>query len=120
LAERWKMVSLAAFLATVGMNWIALAPFPITATFLPVRSCAWFQRAEWNDTPSKSARPGSSGTCGRFSWPTPETSTFALTSSPAFVRMRHCPFCSSKLALVTSVPKRMCGRSWYFSAQCCR
>ena len=63
------MVSFADFSASVGMNWIALAPFPITTTFLPRRSQSWFQRAEWNEVPSKLARPGRSGTNGRFSWP---------------------------------------------------
>ena len=30
----------------LGTNWIALAPLPMTATVLPVRSTLWSQRAE--------------------------------------------------------------------------
>ena len=36
------------------------------------------------------------------------------------VRTRHFALASSKLALATSVPKRMWGSSLYFSAQCAR
>ena len=61
LALRWKTESRAVCGAICGMIWTALAPLPMTATFSPERSCAWFQRAEWKDVPWKSASPGMSG-----------------------------------------------------------
>jgi hypothetical protein len=82
-------VSFFALAATLGMNWIALAPFPMQTTFSPAKSQLVSQRAEWNDLPSKSARPGRSGTKGRFSCPVPLTSTSATISSPLLVRTRH-------------------------------
>jgi hypothetical protein len=50
--------------AISGMNWIALAALPTTATRLPARSQSWFQRAEWNHWPWKVSRPGSDGMDG--------------------------------------------------------
>ena len=35
---RWKTFTLAAVFTSSGMIWMALAPVPMTATFLPVRS----------------------------------------------------------------------------------
>ena len=46
----------------------------------------------------------------------PLTSTSATISSPPFVRSRHLPTASSKLAVATSLPKRMCGTIPYFCA----
>ena len=46
---RWKIVSCATSGAIVGAIWKPLAPAPIIATRLPVRSTLWSQRAEWND-----------------------------------------------------------------------
>ena len=64
---RWNSTSSDALRATRGTIWIALAPLPITATLRPSSSCAWFHRAEWKTSPSKSDRPAISGTCGRLS-----------------------------------------------------
>ena len=58
---RWKTVSWATCGAISGTNWKALAPVPITATRLPVRSTSWRQRAEWKAGPAKLSQPGMSG-----------------------------------------------------------
>ena len=66
--------------ATSGMNCSALAPVPMTATRLPVRSRSWRHSAEWKYSPAKSAMPSMVGHSGRFSWPTAE-----MTASPVMV-----------------------------------
>ena len=50
-----------------GAIWNPLAPAPIMATRLPVRSTEWSQRAEWKAGPAKRSWPGMSGMWGRFS-----------------------------------------------------
>ena len=53
----------------IGMNWAALAPVPMTATRLPVRSTSWSHSAEWNAGPANDDRPAMSGSFGLLSWP---------------------------------------------------
>src|SRR5207302_644421 len=67
--------------AIVGAIWKPLAPAPTTATRLPRTSTEWSQRAEWNDGPAKSSRPGMSGSGGRLSWPTAEMTARARSQS---------------------------------------
>ena len=98
------------------MNWIALAPVPITATFLPVRSTEWSHSAEWKAGPAKVSSPGIFGNDGRESWPTAETSTSNSSVSPVASVTRHFFATSSKSASLTSVPKRTCRRTSYLSA----
>ncbi len=59
------------------MNCTALAPVPITATRLPVRSQPWSHRAEWKDGPVNVSTPGTAGYTGRDSCPVAGTSTRA-------------------------------------------
>ena len=96
---------------------MALAALPITATRLPARSYAWFQRAEWKRSPRNRSRPGIGGIAGRFSCPTALTSTSAVVSAPLAVRMRQAAASSSQRAPATSDPKRMWRRTSYFRAQ---
>ena len=74
---RWNTVSCAACSAISGMNWIADAPVPITATRRPVRSAERSQRAEWNEVPPNDADPGMSGYEGRCSAPAADTTARA-------------------------------------------
>ena len=67
---RWKISRCSTCSATIGANWAALQPVPITPTRLPVRSTEWSQRAEWNAGPANESRPSIFGSCGRLSWPT--------------------------------------------------
>ena len=43
------------------MNWMALAPVPMTATRLPRRSTPWSHVAEWNAGPANFSEPGDVG-----------------------------------------------------------
>src|SRR3954466_15215362 len=90
---RWNSVSSPTAGAIFGTNWTALAPVPITATFLPFRSTSWRHRAEWNAGPANFSIPGSSGICGRGRPPTPATRAPATNPSPpparAAPRPRH-------------------------------
>ena len=52
-SERWS-----------GAIWNPLAPAPIMATRLPVRSTSWSHRAEWNAGPAKVSAPSMAGTFG--------------------------------------------------------
>jgi hypothetical protein len=54
---RWKTVSSPTSWAMIGMNWIALAPVPMTTTFLSLRSIRWSQVAVWNIGPSNVSAP---------------------------------------------------------------
>ncbi|SLJ82329.1 Uncharacterised protein [Mycobacteroides abscessus subsp. abscessus] len=80
-----------------GTNCTALAPVPITATRLPVRSASWSHSAEWK------------ASAGRESWPTAEISTAQVYSVPSAVRTRQRPVASSYSASVTSLRKRIFG-----------
>ena len=95
---------------------MALAPVPITATVLPVRSTSWFQRALWKVSPAKRSRPGRFGQAGRLSWPVAVISARAVIG-PLLVSRCQRPEASSKRAPLTLVPKRICGCSRYLSAQ---
>ena len=112
---RWKTESFATWGAIPGTTWTALAPVPITATFLPVTSKSWFQRAVWKISPPKLWMPLMSGREGSTSPPTPETTTRAVTASPSLVCSFQLPLVSSKRASTISVPRRMCSRSPHFS-----
>ena len=111
---RWKISRWATCSATIGPNWAALQPVPITPTRLPVRSTSCSQRAEWNAGPAKDSRPSILGSCGRFSWPTAEMTAFAwiVPSWPAAstVHTVHMAVASSHSTEDTSVLKRMFGR----------
>ena len=74
---RWNTRSRAGWAAISGMNWIADAPVPITATCFPVRSQEWSQREEWNAVPPKESIPGMSGQAGMCSPPPAATTARA-------------------------------------------
>ena len=74
---RWNTSSCPARLAISGMNWIADAPVPITATRLPARSGDLSHCAEWNDAPPNRPAPGMSGYDGRCSAPAADTTARA-------------------------------------------
>ena len=97
----------------VGAIWKPLAPAPIRATRLPVRSTSWSHRAEWNDGPAKVSMPGKSGMFGRLSWPTAEMTARATSvdSVPSAARTRtdHVADPSSQSAPSTSVSQRTWG-----------
>ena len=115
-AVRWNSVSCATCGWMAGTNWIALAPVPITATRLPVRSTSWSHCAEWNAVPANVSRPGMAGSTGRDSCPIAGTRTSASSTSPAAVCTRHRPASSSNSAAVTSVPNLISGSTPYFAA----
>ncbi len=70
LAVRWNTVRWPTSPAMVWMVWMPVAPVPITATRLPVKSTFSFgQRAVWNDWPLKSSRPSMRGRVGVDSGP---------------------------------------------------
>ena len=106
--------------AIVGAIWKPLAPAPTRAKRLPRCSTEWSQRAEWNEGPAKSSIPGMSGSLGRFSEPTALITNRASSVSVAPAAPRtatdHRPVASSYVASVTSVSKRMCGRSAWWSS----
>ena len=65
LGVRWKTVSVPAVLATSWMVWTPVAPVPITATRLPVKSTGSLgKRAVWQERPLKSSTPGIVGMVG--------------------------------------------------------
>ena len=64
IAVRWKTVRASARAAISGMSCTAVAPVPITATFLPVKSNPSCQSAVCRIVPAKFLMPGNSGTCG--------------------------------------------------------
>ena len=81
---RWNTSSSATSGAISGMTWMALAPVPMTATRLPVRSTSWRHRAGGTTGPRTSRRPGSRGMCGRLSCPTALiTASTTTVSSPS-------------------------------------
>ena len=79
---RWNRCSLPTSGCIAGTTCTAVAPDPISATRLPVRSSPWSQRAVWNALPSKRSRPGSSGDHGSLRRPGAVTSTRAASGSP--------------------------------------
>ena len=96
-----------------GAIWNPLAPAPISATRLPVRSTEWSQRAEWKAGPAKASRPAMSGRLGRLSWPTAEMTARAVSVSSAAVgrpgsARDQVPASSSHVARTTSVSQRTC------------
>ena len=64
---------------------MALAPVPMTATRLPVRSTLWSHCAEWKAGPWKSASPSMSGMDGMCSAPAPEIRNWVTYSWPSLV-----------------------------------
>ena len=74
---RWYTSTRSANWATSGTIWAALAPVPITATFLPVRSCSCSQRAEWKRGPANVSSPAMAGTDGAAKVPMALTTTSA-------------------------------------------
>ena len=54
---RWKTCSCSTSGWIVGTIWIADAPVPSTATFLPARSTEWSHCAEWKEGPAKRVAP---------------------------------------------------------------
>ena len=74
---RWNTVRCSVSWAMIGMNWIALAPVPMTTTFLPFRSIEWSHWAEWKRGPSNVSAPAISGMLGMCSPPTPAITTRA-------------------------------------------
>ena len=111
---RWKISRCSTCSATIGPNWAALQPVPMTPTRLPVRSTSWSQRAEWNAGPANDSRPSIFGSCGRFSWPTALITAlawmFASLPSVSTVHTVHVAVSSSYSTEETSVLKRMFGR----------
>ena len=83
---------------------MALAPVPITATRLPVRSASASHRAEWKRTPAKSVMPSISGRRGSDRLPEPVISVVARIS-PRLVRTRHDCSVASQRASSSSVWK---------------
>ncbi len=73
-AVRWNTCSCSTSGWIAGTYWMAEAPVPIEATFLPFRSTEWSQRAECMTSPWKSSRPSISGIRGSASGPMPGTS----------------------------------------------
>src|SRR6476469_4801491 len=69
----------------------ALAPVPIIATRLPLRSTDPSQRAVWNIGPRKSSSPGIGGMEGWLSWPTAVTRALQVRRSSAPAAQRHGP-----------------------------
>jgi hypothetical protein len=94
------MCTRAACRAISGTNWIALAPVPTTATRRPSSGQPCSQRAECHAGPRNRSRPGMSGTAGRLSWPTDDTTDRAVISSPPASARRQRP--SSNVAETTS------------------
>ena len=86
---RWKTTSRSTREAISGMNCTALAPVPITATRLPVRSYEWSHCAEWNACPANS--PGSCGVCARCSCPVATISASASHERPSVAEIVHDP-----------------------------
>ena len=78
-----------------GMNWVAEAPVPITATRLPASGSAWFQRDEWKAAPAKLSMPSILGSAGRPSRP------MALTSRRV-CRLLPSSSVTSQVALASS------------------
>ena len=113
-AVRWKTVRCAACSATAGMNWAALAPVPMMATRLPVRSTSWSHSAEWKRLAGEAvAARRCSGQSGRLSWPTALTDR--LPAGLVVAARRRCAgvqawASSSQVGPATSVPKRTCSR----------
>ena len=92
--------------AIAGASWNPVAPAPTITTRLPVRSTSWSHSAVWNAGPSK--LPGTSGTNGRFIWPTAATTARAVSVEPSSSSTDHVPAASSHVAPTTSVEKRVC------------
>ena len=111
---RWKISRCSTCSATIGANWAALQPVPMTPTRLPVRSTSWSQRAEWNAGPANDSRPSIFGSWGRFSWPTALMTALARSvpswPSASTVCTVHVAVASSYSTDETSVLKRMLGR----------
>jgi hypothetical protein len=68
------------------MACTAVAPVPITATRLPVKSTpSWGQRAVWYCSPRKLSRPSKAGVLTADRQPTAVMRNFAVTHSPSSV-----------------------------------
>ncbi|GAA3131883.1 hypothetical protein GCM10020001_062640 [Nonomuraea salmonea] len=101
---RWKTVRWRAAPASLGMNWTAEAPVPMTATRLPVRSIEWSHWAEWKAGPVKDARPGMSGNFGMWRAPMAETTACGRSVSPSSVVTVQVRVASSYARVVTRRP----------------
>lgn len=73
----------------------------------PRRSTSWFHRAVCMTVPEKVSRPGISGALGWVRMPVAPTMKRAVTSSPSAVARRQTWRCSSNVAAVTVVLRRM-------------
>ncbi|SLH46280.1 Uncharacterised protein [Mycobacteroides abscessus subsp. abscessus] len=99
------------------MTWTAVAPVPMIATRLPVRSQEWSQRCVWITVPAKSSRPGMSGFLGSTKAPRAVITNRAVSVSPLSKRSRHRCRPSSHSRARTSVFNRSCDRMPYLFAQ---
>ena len=70
--------------------------------------------------PAKESRPGMSGIAISLNMPMALTTTSAEALRPDASSSVHCAAASSQRARRTASPKRQCGSSPYFSAQCSR
>ncbi len=110
---RWNTVTCAATFASSGTTWTALAPVPITATRLPVRSTPASQRDVCITGPAKAERPAMSGSLGSPNNPTALTTTSAAKPKPLPLetdsRSRlHCWIFGFQRMLRTRVPVSRC------------
>ena len=96
-----------------GTSWNPLAPAPMTATRLPVRSTSSRQSAVWKDGPPKSLAPLMSGITELLNWPTAQIRARAVSVSarPSAPRIatRQVADSSFQAAPVTSVLNRTFG-----------
>lgn len=116
IGVRWKTVSDSAAFAASGMSCTAVAPVPMTATFLPVRSKSSSQSAVCRIFPRKFLSPGKSGTCGWDRKPVAVTRYRAVRSAPSAVRTRQIRASSSHAAESTRAPNSMWRLRSYLSA----
>ena len=109
--RRWNTVSVPASLATSGMSWMAVAPVPITATRLPVRSMgSWGQWKEWKAGPSKLSMPSILGRVGVDSTPTAAATNRVLMVRPSWRLSVQVSVSSSKTIASTRASNCMCSR----------
>src|SRR5260370_19236442 len=106
---RWKTISWPAAGAISGMNWMALAPVPVTAMRLPSRGTLASQSVEWKAGPANFSSPLISGYFGTCRPPTAETNTRDRMVAPSAVVTRQSELVSSHDAWHIAVFKRIYG-----------
>lgn len=104
-----------------GMAWMPLAPVPITATRLPVKSAPSRGQLPVSSTsPRKLSMPPNSGVFGTDRLPAPEMKYRLRTTAPSSVRTVHTEFSSSQCTPTTRVSNVMSLRRSKRSATCSR